>query len=85
LEESGERERLRELLRQRLKESGWQNQVQLKCQEIIKERGVENITAEELVTEVTPQARKLVPDEVKKDLLHNIRSFLQQHSGISDL
>uniref|UniRef100_A0A914VSF5 Transcription and mRNA export factor ENY2 n=1 Tax=Plectus sambesii TaxID=2011161 RepID=A0A914VSF5_9BILA len=83
--ESGEKARLKELLSQRLKESGWLTEVQSKCRAIIKEKGIENVTSEDLIAEVTPHARKAVPESVKRELLQHIRSFLQQQTGLSDL
>ena len=74
--ESGERERLKELLRNRLVECGWRDQVKTHCKDIVKQRGLENVTVDDLVTEVTPKARQLVPDNVKKELLTRIRTFL---------
>lgn len=74
--ESGEREKLKEILRSRLVECGWRDQVKSHCKEIVKQRGLENVTVDDLVTEVTPKARQLVPDSVKKELLQKIRTFL---------
>ncbi|VDN40458.1 unnamed protein product [Gongylonema pulchrum] len=37
------------------------------------------------MADVQVRARRAVPDEVKRELLQCIRSFLQQESGISDL
>ena len=53
----GERENLKELLRQRLVESGWRDQLKIKCKEIISNKGLEKITVPELIEQVTPYAR----------------------------
>ena len=42
---------------------------------------MEEITVEELVSEITPKGRALVPDTVKKELLQRIRAFLAQQSA----
>ena len=85
LEEGGERERLKELLRQRLKETGWSRSVSEECSRVVRERGgVESLSVPELITAVTPFARKSVPNDVKKELLNLIRDFLQKQTGISD-
>uniref|UniRef100_A0A915KWT5 Transcription and mRNA export factor ENY2 n=1 Tax=Romanomermis culicivorax TaxID=13658 RepID=A0A915KWT5_ROMCU len=83
--ESGEKEKLMQLLRKRLMESGWCDQVKKQCIKTINDKGVENITLDQLLQEVSPSARQSVPDAVKMELLQQLRGFLQQHSGISDL
>mmetsp|Transcript_6367 Transcript_6367/g.26771 ORF Transcript_6367/g.26771 Transcript_6367/m.26771 type:complete len:103 (-) Transcript_6367:169-477(-) len=75
--ETGEKERLKELLRQRLLDSGWRDQLKEYCKEVIRSKGLEKITVDELVAEITPRGRATVPDEVKTELLQNIRKFLQ--------
>ncbi|KAM9851494.1 transcription and mRNA export factor ENY2 [Aulostomus maculatus] len=80
LTEMGERERLKELLRAKLTECGWKDQMKAHCKEVIKEKGLEHVTVEDLVAEITPKGRALVPDSVKKELLKRIRTFLVQHA-----
>jgi len=80
--ESGEREKLKDLLRTRLIECGWRDQLKIHCKEIVRQKGLENITVDDLVTEITPKGRALVPDQVKKELLQRIRTFLSQQSNI---
>ncbi|KAM3597043.1 uncharacterized protein V6R79_025250 [Siganus canaliculatus] len=80
--EMGERERLKELLRAKLVECGWKDQLKAHCKDVIKEKGLEHVTVEDLVTEVTPKGRALVPDSVKKELLQRIRAFLAQHATL---
>lgn len=81
LVESGEREKLKELLRTRLIECGWRDQLKVHCKEIVRQKGLENITVDDLVAEITPKGRALVPDQVKKELLQRIRSFLAQQAN----
>ncbi|XP_065749557.1 transcription and mRNA export factor ENY2-like [Phocoena phocoena] len=87
--ETGERERLKELLRAKVIECGWKDQLKAHCKEIIKEKGLglpwwrsEHVTVDDLVAEVTPKGRALVPDGVKKELLQRIRTFLAQHASL---
>ncbi|GLH15982.1 hypothetical protein R5R35_005636 [Gryllus longicercus] len=75
---SGEKDRFKELLRTRLTECGWRDQIQMLCRQIVKERGVQNITADELIGEVTAKGRALVPDAVKKELLQKIKAHFSQ-------
>jgi len=76
LAESGERERLKDLLRSKLVESGWRDAMKAYCREIIKQRGADSITAEDLVQEITPKGREEVPAAVKQEALQRIRKFL---------
>ncbi|XP_068084688.1 transcription and mRNA export factor ENY2-like isoform X2 [Anabrus simplex] len=75
---SGERERFKELLHTRLIECGWRDQLQMLCRQIVKERGVQNITVDELISEITPKGRALVPDAVKKELLQKIKAHFSE-------
>ena len=75
--ETGEKENLKELLRSRLIQCGWRDELKEYCKEVIRSKGLEKITVDELVAEITPRGRATVPDEVKADLLQRIRKFLQ--------
>ena len=77
LVDTGEKERLKELLRNKLVESGWRDKLKEICKEKIRNKGLEKITVDELVQEITPEGRQIVPDEIKADLLQRIRKFLQ--------
>jgi len=80
--ESGEKERLKEHLRCRLNECGWRETLKLHAKEVIKEKGLSNLTVEDLVKEITPKGRQTVPDVVKKELLVKIQTFLAQQHNI---
>jgi len=82
LVETGERERLKELLRTQLVECGWRDQLKQHCKDVVKQKGLEHITVDDLVAEITPKGRELVPDQVKKELLQRIRAFLAQQSNM---
>lgn len=79
--ETGERDRLKELLRNRLIACGWRDELKQYCKEIVRQKGLENITVDDLVAEITPKGRALVPDQVKKELLQRIRTFVAQQSN----
>ncbi|KAF8770730.1 Transcription and mRNA export factor ENY2 like protein [Argiope bruennichi] len=55
--DSNDIERLKELLRTRLLESGWKEEMKAVCRDIIREKGVENVTIDTLVREMTPKGR----------------------------
>lgn len=48
------------------------------AKEVVRERGLERIKLEELTKDITPKARALVPDSVKRELLVKIKDFLLQ-------
>ncbi|XP_037499034.1 transcription and mRNA export factor ENY2 isoform X1 [Rhipicephalus sanguineus] len=79
--ESGERDRLKELLRTRLIECGWKDQLKAYCKEIIREKGVENVSVDDLIAAVTPRGRATVPDIIKRELLHQIKNFLMDQQA----
>lgn len=66
---------LKELLRRRLVECGWRDEVKLICKEIIKENG-QDMTYDALLSKATTRARSRVPDVVKKELLQKIKNHL---------
>eukprot|EP01039_Chlorochromonas_danica_P010989 gene10991-12236_t len=77
LVESGEKDKLKEMLRERLVQCGWRDELKEYCKDVIRKKGLEKVTVEELVAEITPHGRATVPEEVKTELLKRIRLFLQ--------
>ncbi|CAF4445098.1 unnamed protein product, partial [Rotaria sp. Silwood2] len=49
---------------------------------IIKQKGLENLTVDELVQEITPKGRALVPDAIKKEMLTHLRQYLSKHEDL---
>ncbi len=45
--------------------------------EVIRTKGLEKITVDELVAEITPRGRATVPEAIKAELLQQIRVFLK--------
>ncbi|KAJ1941495.1 enhancer of yellow 2 transcription factor [Linderina pennispora] len=76
--ESGERERLQEILRNKLLASGWQDRVKDRCQRIIREseNGADKVTVDEIAEKVTPYARAEVPEDIKSEFLEQARAFV---------
>ncbi|CAG9767524.1 unnamed protein product [Ceutorhynchus assimilis] len=65
-------ERVTELIETRLIESGWKDRVKLACREAITENNQNVPSVDHLIEVITPKARALVPDAVKRELLHEI-------------
>ena len=76
LEESGEKARLEEYLRQKLIECGWKDELKKYCLDLIRSKGLEKINLDDLVEELLPKGRALVPTKVKEDLLARIKNYL---------
>ena len=81
LEESGQKEQLKELLRKRLLECGWHEDLKAHCKDVIKSKGMEKIEVEDLVREITPHGRTTVPASVKAELLSKIQQFIATTSA----
>ena len=77
--DTGEKDRLKNLLRAKLEECGWRDELKNYCKEVIKNKGLEKITVEELVAEIAPRGRATVPAAIKAELLQRIRKFLTQN------
>jgi len=77
----GDRTKLKDLLRLRLTECGWSDQVKLLCRNVVKEEGG-NVNVDRIVQQVTPKARSMVPDTVKKELLQKIKTILSSQEGV---
>ncbi|KAF3334999.1 transcription and mRNA export factor SUS1 [Carex littledalei] len=78
--ESGEKEKLMELLRQRLIECGWRDDMKSLCRAYARKKGRNNVTVDDLIHVITPKGRASVPDSVKAELLQRIKSFLMSAS-----
>ena len=76
LVETGERDRMMQHLKSQLAGCGWEEDLKKFCTKVVRERGVENITLDDLISEVTPVARKNVPEKLKEDSVLRIRQFL---------
>ncbi|KAI8920650.1 transcription factor e(y)2-domain-containing protein [Entophlyctis helioformis] len=81
LARTGEKDKLKEYLRLRLVECGWRDDLKAHCKEVVRAKGTENITVEELIQDISPKARAMVPDAIKADLLSRIRKFLQENES----
>lgn len=66
-----------ELVQTRLIECGWTDQVKLACRKTILENSEKRVpTVDELITHITPKARAMVPDAVKRELLRELEHIL---------
>ena len=80
LEETGERERLKqEFAKKLIRTRGWRDQLTEYCIEYLKNKGVERVTVDEIVAKIAPQGRATVPEALKEELLEQIHSFEKEH------
>lgn len=77
LVETGEIERLKELLKRRLIEYGWRDEMTVYCKKELQKVGLENVTVDDLVRLMTARGRSTVPASVKNELVEQIRSYLK--------
>ncbi len=85
LVKSGEKERLKEVLRQYLMECGWHEEMKSFTKQVVKDRGTfEGLTHDELMRAITPKARDLVPDEIKEQMLHSIKEFIEKNDLVEE-
>ena len=82
LRESKEEQRLEEYLRQRLIETGWKDELKNHCKEIIRRKGLEKVTVEELVEELTLKGKQTVPLAIKEELLAKIKTYFEDEGFI---
>jgi len=64
------------MLRTKLVQCGWRDEMKNICREMIRQKGVDKVNVEELVEEITPKGRAAVPAPVKAELLQRVRRFL---------
>ena len=79
LEETGEKERLTELLKERLIECGWRDELKVYCREKMAARakkGSASLNVDALTREVIVHAQDKVPDSVKQEFLGKVREFV---------
>ncbi|CAK9298426.1 unnamed protein product [Gordionus sp. m RMFG-2023] len=85
--ESEEKLRLKEELNLKLIECGWKEEVKELCKKsaskFAEEKGIENVTADDLINDITPQARGLVPDHIKVELLNQVKEYLEKQPEFS--
>ena len=80
LEDTGMKDELKAMMREKLINHGWRDQLKERCKDIIRSKGLEKVTVEELVQEITPYGRAQVPEEIKAEMLQKLRAFLEKET-----
>lgn len=68
---------LKDLLQQRLIDCGWRKSIREIIRSTLNEKGIEKVSYDQLAARIIPQARALVPDEVRKELYQRVLQSLQ--------
>jgi len=78
LTETGEKDKLKQFIRDRLSQSGWRDDLKQYTIEYIKNKGLDKITVDEIVSEIAPRGRAMVPESLKSELLTRIKEFSER-------
>lgn len=73
--------RLKSYLRSRLIESQWKNDLMAECQSVIFERGLQNVTVDELVHATNQKAMEGIPHKVKQTMIE-VRKDYNRHKAM---
>ncbi|KAI8817851.1 transcription factor e(y)2-domain-containing protein [Fimicolochytrium jonesii] len=80
LARSGAKDMLTEYFRQRLIDCGWRDQLRAYAAEIVRKKPLDDpLDIDEIIQEVTPKGRSLVPATVKADLMLRIQQIIQDY------
>ncbi|CAD7945627.1 unnamed protein product [Amoebophrya sp. A25] len=75
LEQTGENQKLKAYIADRLVQSGWRDDLKSYAIEYIKTKGSEKTSIEDIVAEIAPRGRATVPDSLRADVLQKVRDF----------
>ncbi|KAL7056156.1 hypothetical protein AAHC03_020732 [Spirometra sp. Aus1] len=77
---TGERDKIRARVEESLKKSNWDEKMKVCCREYIKEKGVDNVSIDDIIMGVTAAARNAVPKEIKLEALQRVTLFMEKHN-----
>lgn len=78
LEDSGEKERLLNLLQKKLYETNWREKVILDCNEVMQNVGIENVEPDTLYRSVKCNAMQYVPETIRRQIQDQIYEVLEE-------
>mmetsp|Transcript_17482 Transcript_17482/g.36684 ORF Transcript_17482/g.36684 Transcript_17482/m.36684 type:complete len:159 (+) Transcript_17482:263-739(+) len=70
--------KMQNLLHSELIECGWRDAMKDQCKELIRQKGLEAITSDELVRELIPVGRAAVPEGVRRRVLESVKGMLRE-------
>ncbi|VDL96134.1 unnamed protein product [Schistocephalus solidus] len=80
LTRTGERDKIRAKVEESLKKSNWEEKMKVCCREYIKEKGVDNVSIDDIIMGVTTAARNAVSKEIKAETLQRLTLFMEKHN-----
>merc|ERR1719159_1028702 len=83
LTESGERDRLKNLVSERLSASDWHAEMKKNCVELLRSRGPdpEKLAFNDIAALIAPRGRALVPAELKQELRDRVDTFAEKEKS----
>mmetsp|Transcript_87592 Transcript_87592/g.121590 ORF Transcript_87592/g.121590 Transcript_87592/m.121590 type:complete len:103 (+) Transcript_87592:64-372(+) len=78
LEETGEREQLKQYIISHLNECGWREELRKQCVEFIQNKGVEKVTLEDMINDIAPKGRASLPEKLKVEVFNRLRTFAEK-------
>ncbi|CAE7435575.1 ENY2 [Symbiodinium sp. CCMP2592] len=78
LEETGEREQLKQYIISHLNECGWREELKKQCVEFIQNKGVEKVTLEDMINDIAPKGRASLPEKLKVEVFNRLRTFAEK-------
>ena len=85
VKQSGEMERLKELLKLRLEENGWHARVSEAFKKTMEEQEFGQLSIPGIVHDMLPIARSEIPTSVKVEVIQQINNFLSKDLEYADL
>jgi enhancer of yellow 2 transcription factor len=77
LESQGEAEQIRSFLNDSPAVAKWRLEVRELCKRVIRENGVESLISDNLFDQISPQARDMMPEDVRTEIRSRLELFLQ--------
>ncbi|KAI9268781.1 transcription factor e(y)2-domain-containing protein [Sporodiniella umbellata] len=78
--ESGEKERLLQMLRSQLVESGWSDSLNAYCREAVQKKENDDLTFEDLFKDSSDYGRSTIHESIKINMLEKIKKFIDEHT-----
>lgn len=78
LQSSGKQAELEARLKTLLESGDWIESLKARCKAFLEQRGADNVTVEEVIHKIAPEARSTVPGSVKAEILAELKQFVQE-------
>nr|CDS29860.1 enhancer of yellow 2 transcription factor [Hymenolepis microstoma] len=79
LNANDEREKIRELIAQQLVDTGWYDQMKATCRKHIRNKGVDNVNVDEVVSDLEDIAKNTIPEEVTNSVTDYLKTLIRDN------